>query len=370
MPYDFYSTQQPWIETALQSKDKSQYLANWRQTLLTSDNSRLQSLTFNLSEDSLQNLPHYSTVFNIKFRLKTPYLSKDETDFYPVENPVRKEWVFKTPMVAAPSWKGALRAALWQLGHKDNEQITRLFGMVRDNDDDEEIGQAGHLYFYPTFFYDATPALEMINPHDRESGVGTVPILLECVPADNKGTLSILYIPPYLTDQPTLSSLVAADLKLVAEGINALLTQFGFGAKTSSGYGAVDQASGFIAVRAALKPIMPESEIKPTETLARYLESKNRLAQDFRADDNSLISEAEYKKRVEAKGKKYSRKENLVYQKAKGWWDREGSQVQESQEQPIVDEVVISTTSFPFHSLTDLESISEQIAQDLIEGAR
>ena len=51
----------------------------------------------------------------------------------------------------------------------------------------------GRLMFYPTFFKKL--GLEVINPHDRETGAGTLPIYLETVPKGAKGTFSLLYVP-------------------------------------------------------------------------------------------------------------------------------------------------------------------------------
>jgi len=53
------------------------------------------------------------------------------------------------------------------------------------------------------------------------------------VPAGTPGIFTLLYVPPVNTDENT----ARADLKAVAKGVKVMLTQYGFGAKTSSGYG-------------------------------------------------------------------------------------------------------------------------------------
>lgn len=138
----------------------------------------------------VKQMPPLSFMFHIPFKLQKPYISKDEKDFYLLDNPLHKEKIFRVPMVAATSWKGALRAALWQLNYKGENKITvRLLGSPRDS----EEHQAGRLYFYPTFFDKI--GLEVINPHSRETGVGERgPILMECVP-EGVGTLLLLYVP-------------------------------------------------------------------------------------------------------------------------------------------------------------------------------
>ncbi|MGQ9482833.1 MAG: RAMP superfamily CRISPR-associated protein, partial [Chloroflexus sp.] len=97
----------------------------------------------------LRCFPALSFAIRLPFQLQTPYLSKDDRLFHILDNPVRKEWLFHVPMVAASSWKGALRAALWQLGYKEDHDVTiRLLGNPRESEEQ----QAGRLHFFPTFF--------------------------------------------------------------------------------------------------------------------------------------------------------------------------------------------------------------------------
>jgi CRISPR-associated protein Cmr2 len=101
-------------------------------------------------------------------------------------------------------------------------------------------GFQGRLHFYPTFFDQI--GLEVINPHDRKTGAGKQPIYFECVPAETKGTFTLLYVP--IGAGPTDEETCKKDLKAVACGIKAMLTVYGFGAKTSSGYGVADVNKG------------------------------------------------------------------------------------------------------------------------------
>jgi len=253
--------------------------------------------------DSVARLPRLSFLLYIPFRLQKPYLSEDERDFYLIDNPLRREKVFQTPMVASTSWKGALRSAMIQKlaadlhsGRKNESdfleerlRLYRLFGNEKDgvseflnraltlhrvgppptekqqreewekryeqiykqvaHEFEEKVrakgyrkenveGFQGCLYFFPTFFDNI--GLEVINPHDRKTGVGARgPILVECVPQETKGELVLLYVPfsPSEQKEDERRAQVAKDLEAVAEGIRAMLTTYGFGAKTSSGYG-------------------------------------------------------------------------------------------------------------------------------------
>ena len=270
-------------------------------------------LNFDVGEDvvppSLPNLsifPPGSWAIQISFTLRKPYISGDDTNFYIIDNPIKKEWVFKVPYVAPSQWKGALRAAMVrQLAMKllekeiDEEKffeerirLYRLFGnekdgtaeflnqalarfrvetLSRDAEDEpkkqweqrvkQEIrkvaeqfesklrekgyrvgdieGFQGYLHFYPTFFDKI--GLEVINPHDRKTGTSAKgPIYFECVPQGTKGTFTLLYVPSYLSDKPEEAQNQAKrDLKTVLRGLYTMFKRYGFGAKTSSGYGVV-----------------------------------------------------------------------------------------------------------------------------------
>ncbi|MBK9094826.1 MAG: hypothetical protein IPM84_19075 [Anaerolineae bacterium] len=181
-------------------------------------------------------LPAGSFSISLRFTLTSPYLSKDDTALHLLDNPVKKEWVFKLPYVASTQWKGALRAAVRQRNDWGNGEpaLLQLFGAANDNDDS---GEQGRLYFYPTFF--DRLSLEVINPHDRTTGAGSQPILMECVPAGTTGAFTLLYTPldRIGQDEAETRRQVFAELQLVAAGLEAMLTVYGFGAKTSSGFG-------------------------------------------------------------------------------------------------------------------------------------
>jgi CRISPR-associated protein Cmr2 len=295
----------------------------------------------------LDRLPSLSFMLRIPFKLRKPYLSKDDRTFHLLDNPVRKDKVFQTPMVASTGWKGALRATLWQLGYQENsEQIIRLFGNEREEEDHRKL-KSGRLYFYPTFFDKI--GLEVINPHDRKTGTGkTGPIFLECVPANAAGEFVLLYVPFGAVN----SGEVAADLKLVVEGIQAMLTVYGFGAKTSSGFG-VAELNGTIkfGIRANwLELKQPEPEVKPPEPeLPRYLIAPGQIDPDFLNTDGSLKSEAEY-----LQGKS-GKKAKQLYQKAKDWWEREGRQLAEA---PTPESLTEPEPPLPEASFTEVSFLN------------
>jgi len=326
----------------------------------------------------VKHMPPLSFMFRIPFKLQKPYISKDEKDFYLLDNPLRKEKIFQVPMVAATSWKGALRAALWQLGYKEENKIAvQLLGNHRDSDEH----RAGRIYFYPTFFDKI--GLEVINPHSRETGVGERgPILMECVP-EGVGTLLLLYVPfgPIEQKENERRAEVAQDLEVLAEGVQAMLTTYGFGAKTSSGFGtAQDQlvGEGKIALRAELPgiatptPTSPETE-QPASALPRYLISPTQLHPDFCQPDGSIKLEAEYQAQLENRGKKYTKKDIQLYAKAKSWWEREGQQpAEEATQEPETEAETTSIETLPvsewtFSSLSEMRALTQRVAARLRE---
>lgn len=289
------------------------------QKLTTDQNSKLakqiQSLKkeqdafeFTPKLDHLDCLPSLSFMLHIPFKLRKPYLSKGDRAFHLLDNPVCKDKVFQTPMVASTSWKGALRAALWQLGRKENdEQVIRLFGNEREEEDHNKL-QSGRLYFYPTFFNKI--GLEVINPHDRKKGTGKNPIPIECVPIGATGELVILYVPFGKIEEIE----VAADFKLVAEGVQAMLSVYGFGAKTSSGFG-VAELNGKIelGIRADWSCLEETSNQK-----LEFLNDDGTLKQDFLNSDGSFTKEKQYKTFLQGQGRTHNKK---LYQDAKKWWE-------------------------------------------------
>lgn len=269
--------------------------------------------------DGLATLPQYSFALEFQFVLTKPYLSQDDGAFYVIDNPVRKDKVFKVPYVSPTSWKGSLRAAAtrglldtfsrllsatpppneaeratmlqalwaerarrvalfgdekesqaaflnrWLASHilpkqpdrtaperrkqvqEEANRLGREFEqyLIQHGYRTEKIeGRQGRLFFYPTFFNQID--LEIINPHDRKRRVGKKPILFECVPAGARGCFALLYVPfdrignEEADSEKGVKSLreeVMDDFVLLARTLRAMFTKYGFGAKTSSGFG-------------------------------------------------------------------------------------------------------------------------------------
>jgi CRISPR-associated protein Cmr2 len=276
------------LRKAIESRDLDSYFKQQRDNLL-------KPLGLFVDEaPSLDALPQHSFLIHFAFRLRKPYLSKDDTEFYIIDNPVRKDKVFRLSYVAPTGWKGALRAAMVRqlveekdklsdeefaekrfrltilFGDEKGEEGMRITGLAEfldqvkgdeaaksyrqkvknyfEVEDDKPLPHhSGRLVFFPTFFTQIS--LEVINPHDRGTGAGRQPIYIESVPKDAEGRFTLLYVPfdrvGHEEADPVrgirlLQDEVAFDLTIVAEGVRAMFTEYGFGAKTSSGFGVAD----------------------------------------------------------------------------------------------------------------------------------
>jgi len=241
---------------------------------------------------SINKFPAFSFFIQLPFTLAKPYISRDDEEFYIHENPIKKDKVFKVPMVAPSSWKGNLRwvatkflldkieHGLDKISYEQKEelienrcQIIRLFGTEKEGIEDVESNKIeahldrlfgneltklfrkrvrqkgyvdkngmgkGRLFFYPTFFDKI--ALEVINPHDRKTKAGKQPIYMESVPTDTKGIFSLLYIPFNLIGrvESVVKKEVLEDLKLVFSALKEMMLIYGFSAKKSSGFGVIE----------------------------------------------------------------------------------------------------------------------------------
>lgn len=323
-------------------KDKeNEIYARWCKSVLDG------SLTLNIEPDysclrlfpdpnQITQLPEFSCLLKIPFKLKKAYISRDENDFHILDNPLRCEKIFRNPLVASTSWKGALRSALWHLGKKDDdEQIIRMFGNPRQSED----SLAGRIHFYSSFFDRNQVSLEVINPHERRTGVGIRPIRIESVKPGATADLICLYVPFGYTKDSGSSYLnavhvrqqIAQDLILMAQGLVAMLTVYGFGAKTSSGFGVVEDrlhSTGLVALRYSSTMINDGEAPKLSDktqaaALPRYLESPTRLHADFLTQQGELKSEEEYRRLIIKRGQKYSKSNHQLYEKARKWWEQQ-----------------------------------------------
>lgn len=374
--------------------------------------------------EGLVALPAYSFALQFTFMLRKPYLSQDDADWYVIDNPVRKEKLFGLPMVAPTSWKGALRAAAARKlaerasGLSVEEfarrrfRLTRLFGdekgeesretkaMARfldqakdgageayrglvkkyfDLESDADMPHhAGRLRFYPTFF--TRVGLEVINPHPRDTDAGKQPIYIESVPRDAEGAFTLLYVPFDLIggEETDVKKQVADDLRILGKGMRAMLTIYGFGAKTSSGFGVVEDdlaEPGQLVLKAAGLPPEELEELQPTrprrkkKKLRRYWKAENQLKDEFLTSQGKLIPEDQYAAHVESLGQEYTKSDRQLYKKARKWWEREGKELAEQQTgepEPETKTAEQQWAEREFESLSELVDKMDSLAEDLL----
>lgn len=363
---------------------------------------------------AIECLPEGAAVLRFEMRLARPYISKDDTSYYICDNPVRKDWVFHLPMVSAPGWKGTLRTTASRiLAHESEElspvafaeqrlRLNLLFGNEKEDVESfmDQVGGAeaaqiyhellqqrtktgflaGRLRFYSTFFDRVT--IEVINPHDRTKKAGKLPVYFEAADIGAKGIFSLLYVPFDLVGKPTekLTSEIADDLKVLGTALQAMLNTYGFGAKTSSGFGVADEKlvkPGQLLLRVAGLPLEKPERPKPPKIrrkrrkLRRYWKAENQLKDEFLTDTSDLVPESQYKAYIESLGQEYKKSDRQLYDKARKWWEREGKELAEKASE---DEESKTETDEPenlwaertFTTLTQMVEKMESLAADLV----
>ena len=242
--------------------------------------SELDNLWINSSVDLLY-LPEGSWILEFPITLAKPFISKDDTPFYIVENPIRKDKVFGVPFTSAMAWKGNLRWTTMKIFLEPNvddpdkfAQIrfrhTLLFGTEKgwgeikgwtkylDNlcpdakeqyrellkekfnrENAKDVHIRGMLHFYPTFWNKID--MIVINPHNRKTKTGKNPIYFEIVPAGAKGFFRLVYVPFHWLSLPEkeFKWRVIEDLESVTKGIKEMMLTYGFSAKKSAGFGLI-----------------------------------------------------------------------------------------------------------------------------------
>ncbi len=378
---------------------------------------------------ALDELPELSFALHFRFRLRQPYLSHDESVLYLLDNPVRKEKVFRLPYVAPTQWKGTLHsvmvqqlAAEWD-GKKDQdathealkkfiEQRTRLlvlFGSEKDlfsedsrkkenlfldnvlpdrfkkdaaksyraqikellnKNSDKKNNEffAGRLQFYPSFFTQL--GLEVMNPHSRKTGSGEVPILFETVPRGAEAGFTLLYVPHDCVGQqraPLVRQQVAEDLKLIAHGLYEMFCLYGFGAKVTSGFGrAEEKIEGKLALRARNLNLSDAGKAVSQPTGAAPL--PKYLEAPDRLKPEYRNPDGTFRERSEAELKQMGKMSRWEYDKARRWWLAQA----EKAKQPVLENKPAKPAwpEVEFRSFAELEQKAAQAAEALQKEMR
>jgi CRISPR-associated protein Cmr2 len=323
----------------------------------------LYDLVYDRPKINLTPFPFGSFALRFTFTLAQPYISGDEEAFYVVDNPVRKDRLSQLPAMAAASWKGSVRAAMWRLGHRrDDAVVDRLLGRAHA-EESEETSRAGRVSFFPTFF--GRRALEIINPQDRLLRSGTNPILFESVPAGTLGKFMLLYVPFDLigSEEREVRRQVSEDLALLVSSVRAMLCDYGFGAKSRSGFGLARQdvkdasLSLRVPVETPAQKIQSPTVSPPQSELERYFEAPGRLKPEYRNEDGT------FRVRTATELQSMRKTDRKLYEKARKWWDRQNSIPQASRElAPIADELAdLDTLPITEREFSSLDALDEQV---------
>ena len=187
--------------------------------------------------EEIKTFPENTWLLYIKFKLRKPYTSKDESEFHYSNNPILRDRLLGCPMVAPSTWKGNLRSAARRLKGDNENKINRLFGPESDDDGN---ARKGRLYFFPTFFTGESKK-DVITPLSRETRTPVRgPIDMEVVPAGETGDFYLLYF-PYPMDKDWKPEEVQEDLKFTAEALEKMFLEYGFSAKKTSGFGVIHE---------------------------------------------------------------------------------------------------------------------------------
>jgi len=248
MSYDFYAEKygrpnvREWNQYTIlkctKSGDEEKYKRSVREFYKNKQIDRYWGYTKWFIPDK-KDIPANSVLIKIEFRLKKAFISGDDEQFWPKENTLCKDKFLKIPYVRPSSWKGSLRYVVQDLIKKQTENhVERLFGNKKAG----EKAKRGRLTFYPTFLNNID--LDVIAPHDRKTKAGKTgisPIYYEVAPKGTPGIFALLYHPfDLIGHEEKLKEEVLQDLEILIETIPAMLTKYGFGAKTTVGYGVTE----------------------------------------------------------------------------------------------------------------------------------
>lgn len=361
---DYYSKIQ------LYSLDKKEKLEDYKNEIDNS-NLRLKSAIqllhdLNLCQPmiNISILPVNSFFVQFEFKLKKPFYSKDDEQFYIIDNPICKESIFKIPMVRPSGWAGTLRNAIVKSNAEEKHEelklqsIDRLFGYLSEKKNDNK---KGFLILFPTYFDNIK--LEVINPHDRERKAGINPIYYEVVPAKSTGSFSLLYVPFYVSDKEKshANDNVAFDIDLISKGLKDMFLVHGFGAKTSSGFGIVEDKlmDGKITLKTKCVTVSVHEDIKPPEkTFLKYLNEDGTLKNSFRNAEGKPITNITGEKLSQIGGgalKEFRMFKQWYKFHAYGWQKHLQSEPKTSIEWP----------TWPFSTFEELTDIAKHISQKL-----
>ena len=237
---------------------------------------------------TLRGLPDGSCLIKSTLELTRPFYSKDDCEFYPMDNPLKRDWVFQIPYLAASGVKGLLRWA-WQACYSDQktDKEELVFGPRSEKMDDNNARQ-GCLYIWP-IFWKGTVKLEIINPQERETGAGSTPVRYETVQPGGQGELCLLLL-NRKQDRDFLNKIIPDFLKC----LNIFL-EGGLSAKRSADWGSVKSRSWKASIKPLQKELTTETQNEP---VSKDDPVEQAWAQVIKDDKLKDFSDPAYTKKV------------------------------------------------------------------------
>lgn len=194
--------------------------------------------------DLLDSLPKGCLLVRLDVTLCSPWYSRDDRPFYPMENALRRDVVFNRPFLSAAGLKGLVHWAncMVRQSCQDDENAQFLFGTATDGEEENGKSVQGALYCYPVTWYGKL-GLEVINAQNPKTGAGTVPIKYEVLQPGGTGTLYFL-----LANLPHRTQLTVERVKPFLDALRYLLEEGSLSAKSSAGWGRVKLSNANFAI--------------------------------------------------------------------------------------------------------------------------
>lgn len=335
--------------------------------------------TFLPQPDDLNGLPDGSWLLNMEFKLRRPFASKSEwelhefrqsnakgkVEFHEIQAPIVRDHLTGLPTVKPTTWKGHLAFAAKREGLADHVR-RRLFGTIRD----DESGSAGRLHFFPTFFNNETTR-EVVTPLWRDTRTpARGPIDIEVVPVGQKGKFCLLCV-PRPRGPNWHSEQVADDLVAASRAIRAMLLDYGFSAKKTSGWGVVEDSlvSGVLTAKGSLwrttldgMAAAPKSFVEPDQTFIKFMGQSGEPIPQLKKATDQWLSNSEFKAAGLGVGSL------SVYKKFRDWYEKHGAEWMRRLAGQSSN-TTIRLRSYEFQKISELVGLADKLASSLKGGA-